>query len=68
MNKDEVLDRFTKLEIKVAEQDKCISDLNSVILQQTKELKQLQKQIGKLETNIEKLHESNIPHERPPHY
>ena len=68
MNQQQELDRFTRLEMKIAEQDKCISDLNSVILQQTKELKILQSQIGKLENNIEKLHESNIPHERPPHY
>ena len=64
--------RITELEIVFSHQDKIISDLNDVILDQQKTIEQIKLRLSKLEEKIENLSTSGVndvsEEPPPPHY
>ena len=61
--------RFVDVEAKVAFQEKMISDLNEVIIQQDRALTKLRRQVKTLEEQLQALLAGvEQPSEQPPHY
>ena len=62
-------ERFISLEMKVAYQEKLISELNEVLLERGNEIDQLVRRVLSLERMVrEGTDGREFPHERPPHY
>lgn len=61
--------RFVTLETKLAYQEKTLSDLNDVIVEQANEIRDLRRRLEALERFAkEHLGAPSIPNEKPPHY
>jgi SlyX protein len=65
MSKD---DRLTELEIRVSHQDKVIADLNDVITAQWKKIEMLERQLRRLDEEVQALDMTDTPNQKPPHY
>jgi SlyX protein len=61
--------RFITLETKVAFQEKMVSDLNEVIIQQERNIGELRRQLTTLQEQVHSLLGEGQPGiEKPPHY
>ncbi|MEX2673487.1 MAG: SlyX family protein [Phycisphaeraceae bacterium] len=61
--------RIVELEVKLAYQEKTLSDLNDVILQQQQMIERLEKRLTALKEQVEAAGEAPGPHDDPPpHY
>jgi SlyX protein len=64
--------RIIELEIKVSHQEVLIEELNQVIYEQQKTTDKLEASVARLVKKLQELlaanEESQLPHEKPPHY
>ncbi len=61
--------RIDELEIRAAHQDKAIADLNDVITAQWKQIEALERQLRRLNDEMQALEASEAPPiQKPPHY
>ena len=62
--------RVDMLEMRIAEQDRTIEDLNATVLAQLKEVESLNRQIARLGAQMQELeiNQSPDPELPPPHY
>jgi len=61
--------RFVTLETKIAYQEKTISDLNEVVIEQSRASEKLMRRLTRLEQQVEQLlGHHDAPAEKPPHY
>lgn len=60
--------RLDELEMRVAHQDKTISDLNDVITAQWKVIEKLERQVRRLDEEVQALDQGDTPVTKPPHY
>jgi SlyX protein len=61
-------ERMTDLEIRLAHQEKTIADLNEVITAQWKKIEILERQLRRLDEEVQSL-DAEAPHnQKPPHY
>jgi SlyX protein len=62
--------RVDTLEMRIAEQDRTIEDLNATVLAQLKEVESLNRQIARLGAQMQELeiNQSSDPEPPPPHY
>ena len=61
--------RFVVLETKLAYQEKTISDLNDVLVTQSRTLEAVERRLRALEEQLNHaLAQADAPRERPPHY
>lgn len=60
--------RIDELEIRAAHQDKIISDLNEMITAQWKQIEALQRQLRRLDEEVQSLDQGDTPVTKPPHY
>ena len=60
--------RIDDLEMRIAYQDKTISDLNDVITSQWKKIEMLERQLRRLDEEVQALDQSDVPVTKPPHY
>jgi SlyX protein len=60
--------RLEDLEIRVMHQDKIISDLNDVITAQWKKIETLERQLRRLDEEVQALDMPDTPIQKPPHY
>jgi uncharacterized coiled-coil protein SlyX len=62
-------DRFMRLEVKAAYLEKTAGDLEEVVIQQAKLMKDLLRRIEQLERQLQGATEGpELLHEKPPHY
>ncbi len=63
-------DRLTALEERLTFQQRLIDELNQAIIAQSVDISRLQQQLAQSVAAIERLAsgESDLPHEKPPHY
>jgi SlyX protein len=60
--------RIDELEIRAAHQDKVIADLNEMITAQWKQIEALQRQLRRLDEEVQSLDQGDVPVTKPPHY
>jgi SlyX protein len=60
--------RIDELEMRTAHQDKVISDLNEMITAQWKQIEALQRQLRRLDEEVQALDQGDVPVTKPPHY
>jgi SlyX protein len=62
--------RVDALEIRIAEQDRTIEDLNATVLAQWKEIESLNRHIARLGAQVQEIegHLPSEPDRPPPHY
>lgn len=60
--------RIDELEIRAAHQDKVIADLNEMITAQWKQIEALQRQLRRLDEEVQSLDQGDVPNQKPPHY
>lgn len=60
--------RIDELEIRLAHQDKTIADLNEMITAQWKHIEALQRQLRRLDEEVQALDQGDVPNQKPPHY
>jgi SlyX protein len=60
--------RLEDLEIRATHQDKIISDLNDVITAQWKKIETLERQLRRLDEEVQALDMPDTPNQKPPHY
>jgi SlyX protein len=60
--------RLTDIEIRLAHQDKAIADLNDVITAQWKKIETLERQLRRLDEELQNLDATDVPVTKPPHY
>jgi SlyX protein len=65
--------RLVSLEERLTFQQRLIDELNSVVLQQRRELDRLTQEFVRLQAAMQTLRDAaalgeNLPHEKPPHY
>lgn len=69
-DRDALTARIDALEMRVAEQDRTIEDLNATVLAQWKEIEGLNRQIARLGAQVQEIegHLPDAPEPLPPHY
>lgn len=60
--------RIDELEIRAAHQDKIIADLNEMITAQWKQIEALQRQLRRLDEEVQAMDQGDVPNQKPPHY
>lgn len=60
--------RIDELEIRAAHQDKIIADLNEMITAQWKQIEALQRQLRRMDEELQALDQGDVPNQKPPHY
>lgn len=61
--------RIDELEMRIAHQEKTISDLNDVITAQWKRIERLERQLQRLDEEVQSLDSREAPaNQKPPHY
>jgi SlyX protein len=62
--------RIDALEMRVAEQERTIEDLNATVLAQWKEIEELNRQVARLGAQVQEIegHLPSEPEPPPPHY
>jgi SlyX protein len=71
MNEDQALGRIEELEIRIAQQDRTIEDLNTAVTSQWSRIETLTKQIERMTERLERVEASSPsdgPDLPPPHY
>jgi SlyX protein len=60
--------RIDVLEMRIAHQEKTISDLNDVVTAQWKKIEMLERQLRRLDEEVQALDQGDTPVTKPPHY
>ena len=60
--------RIDELEMRLAHQDVALSELNDVVLSQWRKIEALERQMGRLNEEIQNIGPANVPVDKPPHY
>ncbi|MDE2385863.1 MAG: SlyX family protein [Alphaproteobacteria bacterium] len=60
--------RIAELEMRMTHQDKVISDLNEVVLAQWRRIESLERQLARINEEMQALESGPVPVDRPPHY
>jgi SlyX protein len=60
--------RIDELEIRLAHQEKTIGELNEVITSQWKKIETLERQLRRLDEELQALDVEAPPNQKPPHY
>ena len=60
--------RISELEMRLAHQDKTLSELNDVVLAQWKRIEALERQLTSMNEDMHNLEQGPVPVDRPPHY
>ncbi len=61
--------RIDELEMRIAHQEKSIADLNDVITSQWKKIEALERQLRRLDEEMQSLDSGEAPaNQKPPHY
>jgi SlyX protein len=60
--------RVTELELRVAHQDKALGELNDVVLAQWKRIEALERQLARMNEDMQNQDQGPVPVDRPPHY
>lgn len=70
MTGDDVAIHLTELELRIAEQDKVIADLNEMVVSQWRKIDGLERRLGELRDEFEaaSLNRPDAPEPPPPHY
>lgn len=70
MSGDEASIRVAELELRIAEQDRIIADLNEMVVAQWRKIDMLERRLGELRDEFEaaSLNRSDVPEPPPPHY
>jgi SlyX protein len=61
-------ERIAELELRLAHQDKMISDLNEMVLAQWRKIEALERQLNRMGEDMQDLGSSSVPVDKPPHY
>ena len=64
----DVPERIAELELRLAHQDKTISDLNEMVLAQWRKIEALERQLNRMGEEMEDLGSASVPVDKPPHY
>jgi SlyX protein len=66
----DLVSRMTELELRIAEQDKVIADLNEMVVSQWRKIDNLERRLGELRDEFEaaSLARPDAPDKPPPHY
>jgi SlyX protein len=59
---------ITELEMRLAHQDKAISDLNEVVLAQWRRIEALERQLARMNDEMQNMDQGPVPIDKPPHY
>jgi SlyX protein len=57
-----------ELEMRLAHQDKAISDLNDVVLAQWRRIEALERKLALMNEEMQNLEQGSVPVDNPPHY
>jgi SlyX protein len=60
--------RIDELEMRLAHQDKAIGDLNDVVLAQWRRIEALERQLARMNDEMQNMDSGPVPVDRPPHY
>ncbi|MDP8996931.1 MAG: SlyX family protein [Pseudomonadota bacterium] len=60
--------RISELEMRLAHQDKTLSELNDVVLAQWKRIEALERQLTSMNEDMHNLEQGPVPVDSPPHY
>ena len=60
--------RISELEMRLAHQDKTLSELNDVVLAQWKRIEALERQLTSMSEDMQNQDQGPVPVDRPPHY
>ncbi len=60
--------RFDEIETRLAHQEKTISELNDVVLGQWRRIEALERQISRMNDEMQNMDSGAVPVDRPPHY
>lgn len=60
--------RIDELEMRMAHQDQTIADLNDVITAQWKKIEALERQLRRLDEELQAMDATDVPVTKPPHY
>ena len=60
--------RLNEVETRLAHQEKTISELNEVVLAQWRRIEALERQISRMNEEMQNLDSGSVPVDKPPHY
>ena len=60
--------RLNEVETRLAHQEKTISDLNDVVLAQWRRIEALERQLSRMNEEMQNLEAGSVPVDKPPHY
>ena len=60
--------RITELEMRMAHQDKALTDLNDMVLVQWRKIEALERQLNRMGEELQDMGSSAVPVDKPPHY
>ena len=60
--------RLNEVETRLAHQEKTISELNEVILAQWRRIEALERQLSRMNEDMQSLDSGAVPVDEPPHY
>jgi len=60
--------RLDEIETRLAHQEKTMSDLNDVVLGQWRRIEALERQLSRMNEDMQNLDSGAVPVDRPPHY
>ncbi|MEP6827664.1 MAG: SlyX family protein [Aestuariivirga sp.] len=60
--------RLDEIETRLAHQEKTISDLNDVVLGQWRRIEALERQLSRMNEEMQNMDSGALPVDKPPHY
>ena len=60
--------RLNEVERRLAHQEKTISELNEVVLAQWRRIEALERQLSRMNEEMQNLDSGSVPVDKPPHY
>ena len=60
--------RIDELEIRVAHQDQALAELNDVVLAQWRKIEELERQLARINQDMQQVVLESVPVDKPPHY
>ena len=60
--------RLDELEMRLAHQDKALGELNEVVLAQWRRIEALERQLARLNEELQDMESGPVPVDKPPHY
>ena len=60
--------RLNEVETRLAHQEKTISELNEVVLAQWRRIEALERQLSRMNEEMQNLDSGAVPVDKPPHY